>query len=67
MNALANISVRNQTINGATESTKKELPKTGNTINYLLIWCGIALIIGSITLIKKQLSLVNDVAKKRGL
>ena len=49
----ANVSVRNQTINGATESTKKELPKTGNTINYLLIWCGIALIIGSITLIKK--------------
>ena len=49
----ANVSARNQTINGATESTKKELPKTGNTINYLLIWCGIALIIGSITLIKK--------------
>ena len=49
----ANVSVRNQTINGATESTKNELPKTGNTINYLLIWCGIALIIGSITLIKK--------------
>ena len=49
----ANVSARNQTINGATESTKKELPKTGNTINYLLIWCGIALIIGSTALIKK--------------
>ena len=49
----SNVTVRNQTVNGASESTKKELPKTGSVTDSLLIWCGITLIIGSAILIRK--------------
>ena len=49
----SNVTVRNQTVNGASESTKKELPKTGSVTDSVLIWCGITLIIGSAILIKK--------------
>ncbi|EOH71853.1 LPXTG cell wall anchor domain-containing protein, partial [Enterococcus malodoratus] len=48
-----NASVRNYSVNEASESSKKELPKTGNSSNYLLIWCGVLLIIGSIALMRK--------------
>lgn len=49
----SNVTVRNQTVNGASESTKKELPKTGSVTDSVLIWCGITLIIGSAILIRK--------------
>ena len=54
-----NVSVNNYSVNGAPETTKKELPKTGNFNNYLLIWCGVLLIIGSCVLIRKT----NNVRK----
>ncbi|NVN77994.1 LPXTG cell wall anchor domain-containing protein [Enterococcus avium] len=49
-----NVSTWNYSVNRASDSTKKELPKTGISNNQLLIWCGILLIIGSVALIRKN-------------